>query len=174
MALNRPNLYTFVILVALALVVGLPASAHTQAEQAVWHTQWEDRAMHTGYSEELLAELSDFIRRHTPPVSTGSAGHPVPPGPVEHSSGVEQWRTLVSSYFPADQVEKALRVMACESGGDPYADNPRSTAAGLYQFLASTWAATPYAASSVYDPTSNVAAAAWLWSRQGWTPWVCQ
>lgn len=33
----------------------------------------------------------------------------------------------------------AQRVAACESNGDPRAENPVSSASGLYQFLDSTW-----------------------------------
>ena len=40
---------------------------------------------------------------------------------------------------PAD-VEAALtRIMMCESGGNPTAQNPRSTASGLFQYLRGTW-----------------------------------
>jgi hypothetical protein len=175
--MNRRNATLFTALTALALVVGFcrPAAAHTPDQQAAWMVQWEERALHARFDETVMAELADFITRHTQ-VSVGSAGPPFladPTEPVTYAVGVEQWRTLVTQYFPADQVDKALQVMACESNGDPNADNPRSTAAGLFQFLSSTWARTPYAAQSVYDPTANVAAAAWLWGQQGWAPWVC-
>lgn len=177
MALNRPNLYMFIVLVVLALVVGFcrPASAHTPTEQAAWMIQWEERAMRSGFDDAVMLELADFLQRHTP--SVGSAGTPFPAGPTEsrtYTPGVEQWRPLVAVYFPAEEVDRALRIMGCESNGDPYADNPRSTASGLFQFLDSTWARTPYAAASVYDPETNIAAAAWLWSVSGWAPWVCQ
>lgn len=54
----------------------------------------------------------------------------------------------------------------CETGGtfDPYAKNPRSTASGLFQFLTSTWASTPYASYSIWDPYANALAAAWMHS----------
>jgi soluble lytic murein transglycosylase-like protein len=37
-------------------------------------------------------------------------------------------------------VDVAMRIAQIESGGNPRAQNPRSTAGGLYQFLDSTWA----------------------------------
>ena len=93
-------------------------------------------------------------------------------------SDVEQWRSLVSGYFPADQMEKALCVMAGESGGNPNAKNPRSTAAGLWQFLRGTWnwvasqlGGPDYDSGAPYDPVIATQYAHHLWAQQGWSPW---
>lgn len=90
---------------------------------------------------------------------------------------VEEWRPLVARFFPAAQVDKALRVMACESQGNPDARNPSSGAAGLFQHMPQWWAsrsqAAGFAGRSVYDPEANVGTAAWLWSRDGWGAWSC-
>jgi len=53
-----------------------------------------------------------------------------------------------------------------ESRGDARAVNPRSGAAGLGQFLASTWRSTPQgrAGLSVFDPSANRAAVGWMLS----------
>jgi soluble lytic murein transglycosylase-like protein len=67
----------------------------------------------------------------------------------------------------------ALRVAKCESNYNPYAVNRSSGAAGLFQFLPSTWAASPYHAQSVFDPVANAHAAAWLYQRSGPGQWVC-
>lgn len=94
--------------------------------------------------------------------------------------GVEQWRPLVAAHFPASQVDTAMRVMACESGGNPSAKNPTSTAAGLFQFLRSTWdwvagvlGFPSYDQGGPYDPQLAVPAAAWLQANGGWQHWVC-
>ena len=42
---------------------------------------------------------------------------------VSVKSGVEHWRYLVEKYFPPEQVENALLIMNCESGGNPKAIN---------------------------------------------------
>jgi predicted nucleic acid-binding Zn-ribbon protein len=101
-------------------------------------------------------------------------------------AGVETWRPLVQQYFPEDLVEQALRVMRCESGGNPDAVHPDSDASGLFQFLAGTWAFASiqagFPAASRFDAEANVAAAAWLVGysiRTGhpggaWGHWVCQ
>jgi cell division protein FtsL len=68
----------------------------------------------------------------------------------------------------------ALRVAKCESNYNPYAVNRSSGASGLFQFLPSTWAGSPYHAQSVFDPTANAHAAAWLYQRSGPNQWECK
>lgn len=104
---------------------------------------------------------------------------PTPPSAVY---GVEQWRPVVATHFPEPHVDAALSVMWCESRGYMYADNPVSSAAGLFQFIRSTWdwvapniGADTYDSGAVYDGPTNIAAAGWLWSTTGgWSHWVCQ
>jgi hypothetical protein len=72
---------------------------------------------------------------------------------------------------PADDM---LRVATCESGLDPNAINGPGDTHGLFQFLPSTWASTPYAGYSMYDPWANANAAAWMWSQGRRGEWVCQ
>ena len=91
---------------------------------------------------------------------------------------VEQWRSMVSTYFPASEVDRALCIIWYESGGDPDADNPGSTSAGLFQVLRATWDGIPtsitggsYSSGRVYHPEANVKAAAWLQDRYGWAQW---
>jgi uncharacterized protein YraI len=70
--------------------------------------------------------------------------------------------------------EDMLRVATCESGLDPNNVTPPYDASGLFQFLPSTSASTPFADQNIFDPVANANAAAWMWSvgRQG--EWVCQ
>jgi septal ring factor EnvC (AmiA/AmiB activator) len=105
-------------------------------------------------------------------------------GPWNHPPEVEQWRGLVQSYFPSNRVEEALRIIDCESNGDPDALNPYSGAAGLFQFLSSTWQSTSppagFGGASVFDPEANIGSAAWLANRYEqlgyyyWHPWNCK
>lgn len=100
--------------------------------------------------------------------------------------GVERWRPLVEQYFPPDLVEQALAVMYCESGGNPDAVNPHSSASGLFQFLKGTWAIASVRAGfggySRFDPEANIASAAWLVDysirtnhpRGPWGHWTCR
>ncbi len=70
----------------------------------------------------------------------------------------------------------ALRVAQCESSLNPSATNSSSGAAGLFQFLPSTWATTSQAASSPYNAAANIRAAYEVFSRDGfsWREWSCQ
>jgi hypothetical protein len=68
----------------------------------------------------------------------------------------------------------AFNVAYCESRYHPNSVNSSSGAAGLFQFLPSTWAFTPWHASSPFDPVANANAAAWLYKRDGPSQWQCQ
>jgi uncharacterized protein YraI len=66
-----------------------------------------------------------------------------------------------------------LRVARCESGL-----NPSAVGAGIYfglfQFVPSTFEATPYGGGDIFDPRANANAAAWMWSEGRKGEWVCQ
>jgi uncharacterized protein YraI len=66
-----------------------------------------------------------------------------------------------------------ISVAQCESRLDPSAFNGNSGASGLFQFLPSTWASTPYASQSIWDPYASANAAAWMWSVGRRGEWVC-
>ena len=133
---------------------------------------------------DLNAEYEDWATRH--PRFFGRHVHeaigrqtPNRSPSVNVPAGVEQWRTLVAVYFRAEDVDRALRIMQCESGGNPNAKSPISSASGLMQHLGKYWvtrsAAAGYAGASIFDPTANVATAAWLRDqRGGWSHWVCR
>jgi soluble lytic murein transglycosylase-like protein len=67
------------------------------------------------------------------------------------------------------------RVARCESRLDPNALEPTTHASGLLQFLPSTWARTPFAAFSPFDPIANALAAGYVYHRDGasWREWSC-
>lgn len=92
--------------------------------------------------------------------------------PPRYSGSIAQ--IIQQAFAPLGQsaVSWAERVAMCESGDNPYARNP-SGASGLFQFMPSTWAGTPYASSSVFDPVANARAAAWLYARRGASAWSC-
>ena len=164
-------------------LAGQAAYAHTDAELDTWRDGWGRRVLTTGLRPGLMAEYVDMARRH-PCQMRGvcRAPAPRPSAPQVYSAGVEQWRPLVATYFRPGDVDRALRIMRCESGGDPNImhdfSNPAS-ASGLFQHLGKYWAtrsaAAGYAGVSIFDPTANVATAAWLRDqRGGWSHWVCR
>lgn len=90
--------------------------------------------------------------------------------------GVERWRPLVGRYFRPEDVDRALAVIRCESGGNPRAANPHSSARGLFQHLARLWpkraADAGRSGADIFDPDDNVAVAAWLvYHGGGWSHW---
>ena len=136
------------------------------------------------YQQDLTsldAELSSMLDRHPgwdgrlvapPKLPAPAAGSPATGRGM--GTNVEQWRGLVAAYFPAGQVDMALRVMACESGGNPDAANPRSTARGLMQVMWSVWG-PEYGVTEqqLYDPETNLSIAAKVYAIQGWAAWSC-
>jgi Transglycosylase SLT domain len=119
-----------------------------------------------------------------PPSTSTTSGGGGGGGPWDHPPQVEQWRSLVQQFFPSNRVEEALRIIDCESNGDTDAVNPYTGAAGLFQFLPSTWtSASPqagYGGHSALDPKANIATAAWLanhYQELGydyWHAWNCR
>ena len=156
-------------------MIPLTATAHTRPELDTWLEEWTVRA-DTALSPELLDELTDMQARHP------RWGVPLPTRTTARSKGpgVEAWRPLVASYFNASDVDHALCIIAHESKGNPDAKNPRSSAAGLFQFLRSTWdnmvprsvTGGSYDSGQVYKPEPNTRAAAWLAYNVGWGQWT--
>jgi hypothetical protein len=65
-----------------------------------------------------------------------------------------------------------IRKASCESHLWPYAHNP-SGASGLFQFLPSTWASTPFSAFSIWNPFAQSLAAAWMHRAGRGGEWAC-
>ncbi|HEX6219853.1 MAG TPA: transglycosylase SLT domain-containing protein [Acidimicrobiia bacterium] len=85
---------------------------------------------------------------------------------------VERWRPLVEEHFPAEEVEVAICIIGHESGGNPEADNPRSSATGLFQVLSSLWG-DHYGVThdQLLDPEQNTRVARSIWGESGWRAW---
>jgi hypothetical protein len=104
------------------------------------------------------------------PVTGGNYG----PG----GSGYSEQQIIDIIYEAADNYgqprEDMLRVARCESGLNPHAVGGGGAYHGLYQFVPSTFAQTPYGEYDIYDPWANANAAAFKWSEGGKGDWVCQ
>ncbi len=108
---------------------------------------------------------SEYARLVAAPVQP--APPPVPSGAIPNIIR-QAWAPL----GPATG-DWAVRLALCESHLNPYAVNRSSAAAGLFQFLPSTWAGTPWHSQSPFDPVANSQAAAWLYQRYGPGQWEC-
>jgi len=86
------------------------------------------------------------------------------------SPNVEQWRPIVAQY--PWNTDYALRVMDCESHGDPTNVNWEDAkitgmpSNGLFQI-------NSYQNWNWSDPATNIARAYEMYSRRGWQPWTC-
>ena len=170
------------VLWAILLIVvmsALPARGHTRAELGEWVVEWSTRADYA-LSAGLVEELRGMQDRHAwyfnPQPATRQTILSQSPG--GWSGSVEEWRPLVVRFFAPEKVETAMCIMGHESRGDPSAKNPRSSAAGLFQFLRGTWDSVPlsvsggsYDSGQAYDPVANVRSAAWLQNAAGWSQW---
>lgn len=103
------------------------------------------------------------------------------PAPVEAPGWA---REAVEAYFPADQVERALRIMRCESTFQPGVTNPSSGTRGLFQIhpgWSTSWgwpgplvSDLGYTWDQMYEVWPNVHVAYVIWSNSGWGPWTCR
>ena len=122
------------------------------------------------------APVHAAVPQPSAPVVHAAAPHPVAAQPqpqqyVASGNVPDMIRAVFGPY-----AGQALRIAACESGYNPGAVNRSSNASGVFQFLPSTWAGTPYAGRSVFDANANINAAYWLFARDGhtWREWQCQ
>jgi hypothetical protein len=106
-----------------------------------------------------------------PRIHTTVATEPTPEE-IEASRRPPEPRAYLYARAP-DIAPRLDCIIARESGWDPSQTNLRSRAAGLAQFLATTWASTPQGqlGKSPYEPLANIDAAIWLARTKGWTQW---
>ena len=167
------------------MVILSPAAvaAHDDAELDVWISEWVEATRIQGLTLTDLDTYTGMARRHlryfgrVVPISPHT--HPIRPRQVRVGDSVERWRSLVETYFRAVDVDRVLRIMQCESRGNPDAYHSGSGASGLMQHLKRYWAtrsaAAGYAGASIFNPTANVAVAAWLRDQPGgFLHWVCR
>jgi peptidoglycan hydrolase CwlO-like protein len=133
-----------------------------------------------GQERRAAAERVEVApRESSPPSSPPPSPSPSPPPPdIPPDPGPDAVQALIVDHFTPlgpDQVDVALCVAEQESGFDAHAENPVTGAAGVYQFMPSTWESLSYAAgwggSSVFDAEANVAVAAWTVTNYGWSNW---
>jgi hypothetical protein len=112
--------------------------------------------------------------------SGDSSQPPPPPGPPVPSvvPGRAAVVALIRDHFASlgsGTEAVALCVAEAESNFNPLAENPSTGAAGVFQFLPSTWVHLSELAgrggASVFDARANVAVTAWTVAAYGWHPW---
>ena len=99
-----------------------------------------------------------------------------------YGENVERWRSDVrgalAEYGLGDEEDRFMRVMWCESRGDPDAVNAESGASGLMQHIPRYWderaRAAGFQGASPFDPIANIYASVWLLDTGGWNHWECK
>ena len=173
-----------------------PSSAQSRYTEAlrIENNDWQPDIPNFVPEGDLITTISSFSPPATnyqniepAPISESPpAQNPEPNPDTSFVDAVEQWRQSVgeaiNSYGgPSSDTNRFLRIMQCESMGQPNATNPSSGAAGLMQHLPQYWDARAvsagYSGYSAYDPIANINVSAWLIyqaSGGGWQHWVCQ
>ena len=82
-------------------------------------------------------------------------------------------RELIERHWPAEHVEAAMRVMLCESNGNPDAIGDNGQSLGLFQ-IQPRWWSDRKPAGSPFHPAVNIEWAHRIWAEYGWRYWTCQ
>lgn len=173
------------LILAGILILPLPAKGHTTEEKAEWKREWINSSTNDGYltPSEISTYLS-FTSKHREPIRLPAQASPSRKPPPTWSGSVEQWKPLIEQYFsPLNAVDWAMRVMHCESRGNPLALNSTTQAAGLMQVMPQWhtgvgWGhgPSPYGPFDPFIPEENIRFAAWLYSQPwgGPSQWACK
>lgn len=78
--------------------------------------------------------------------------------------------TRAAKHFKQSR-SQALYIAYRESRFNYKVTNSSSGAAGLYQFMPTTWRSTPYRSKSPYNPRWASLAAMWMWAHGGYRHW---
>lgn len=148
--------------------------AEEEAEEAI-ATSEERSSSNSGNNNSSSSSSS---RNESSSSSSNSNGYANSPRAGASCGG---WGDMIEEHFGSAQYDKACSVMMCESRGDSKAQNPVSTASGLYQFLDTTWYAArgavgggEYARAMDAPAEMQIEAAAKWQQRTNWGQWVCQ
>jgi hypothetical protein len=141
----------------------LRAQAAQDAQVRAWAQELQQGLAEYQAQQQALAAAKAEADR-----ISALSNHPPPPAYIG--------KIITDAFSPLGPaaVQWALNVAYCESRYHPNSVNTASGATGLFQFMAGTWAGTPWAGKSRLDPVANAQAAAWLYNRYGPGRWTCQ
>jgi hypothetical protein len=151
---RRIVLVALLILLAALLAPAAMAENTYQGKSARW---WAARAQQARKDANARAATIKVLRRE-----------------LSHDPSVQEAVALASLAYPAMKPCSAWAIIRHESGGDPLAKNPSSTASGLFQFLVSTFNSTPYgrAGFSIWSPYAQALAAGYMHSVGRGSEWA--
>src|SRR5215469_11423160 len=147
----------------------LPLEANGQVEE------WQNRQLLAAEAAQAAAEAKAAADAKAKAARATPAPTPAATAMPSYPAGsIQDIITKAFTPFGATAVAWGLRVAKCESGYNPRAYNPAGPYYGLFQFLMSTFNATPFAGQDIYDPVANAGAAAWKYGHGGAGAWGCQ
>ena len=170
MQLRKNSLIALILLLLLAGCARSPQSVFTSGQMATPTPQPRPTAIPTPTPETTPTPAPTPTVRPTPVTSEAI-----------YEPEVERWRATVvealQEYGLEEEEKTFMRVLWCESRGDPDAKNPESGASGLMQHIPSYWpdraTAAGFHKASPFDPIANIYASVWLLDLGGWSHWEC-
>lgn len=155
---------------ALTASLGHQEALRLEAERVAAAKVEEDRrAAELARQQEIAALEAAAVEAAKPmPEAEAIAAAPVP----TPSTDLEAYIYEVAAQYGQDPTAM-IRVMYCESSGNPGADN--GVCKGLFQFHPGTWASTPEGAAgaSIWDGYAQIRMTAWMWSVGRRGEWAC-
>jgi hypothetical protein len=164
-----------VFTIAFFAVFGLTSTAlaHTDHQLDQWRDEWIEEAR-VAITPALIEEWAEMVESH-PEYFIMESYEPqyqaqkFVPSRNDWGDQVEQWRPLVAGQFAPDEIPTAMCLIYHESRGNPTADNPRSSASGLFQILRGWWDGEWNL--DPFVPEYNVWMAKQIKEIQGWYAW---
>lgn len=150
-----------VLIVATVLALGATVAADHPAAPVPASAVTE-----TGGTHELVVDAPDRLAARS---SRGLAGDRVL---RLKETPRQKARRIIAATWPSSQVANAMRVVACESWFNQWAQGDNGTSYGLFQvhWTVHRWA---YKTSprELFNPWHNARVALKLWRSQGWRAW---
>lgn len=157
------------VLVAVVLLVSLPLVAQGQT---CLHQSWDGRCM-TALEYEAWTAWPALPPTPVPDPIPAPVHPAVPVYRGMGSGQVEHYRSMVAYYWGKHgATDRMLRIMRCESGGNPNARNASTDVRGLFQVKYPLW--SKQWPGNYYDPWTNAAIAYQVWLEQGFRAWACR
>jgi hypothetical protein len=138
------------------------SQAAQEAQVQAWTKELKQGMAKYEAQQRVLAEAKAVAAHYA-----ALSNHPPPPPYIA--------KIINDAFSPLGPraVQWAINIAYCESRYHPNSVNTDSGATGLFQFMAGTWAGSPWASKSRFDPVANAQAAAWLYKTYGPGRWSC-
>lgn len=166
------------MVIVLALVLAMkPPYPHTEAHNAPSNQNLNNQDQVVQKVQPVQAKANESTVKPVVQPKQEPSPQPTPPEPIQHPTGCENYRQLISQYDW--NVNVMLQIASAESGCNPYAVGDTWAINGLYApscglFQVRTLAGRPDC-ESLKDPATNIEWAYKIYKGQGYPAWsVCR